>query len=1249
MADILAETAQLAEIADLTQTVVIRFTPATGAIWCSETAQAILSHPAASLAQDWSGDLALVSDGDRKAVAQARAGEGKERLLFRMMRGEDTIVSIDATFRLVAGTGRAETAVIAILRDVTPYALPDSDLAIFDVLSREARFIQCLKTNTVRFGTGLNHVYGIKLKGTYPTPSPYIDRIHPDDRGRVHHCLSLLAKNSVKWGEVEYRLRRGDGSYAVVRERCHIERDSAMAVQRVHSSVTDISDVHDERQRRELVARASGLVIIDFDPKSNRMQFSGAFKERLGYSVGETPATLQAYLDLVHPNDRPGLDDAIDAMRAGKIWTDPLELNYRLRRQDGSYAHVLDRSLTITGADGGARGFIAVLTDVSLLLREQEDLRSSNERLRALADLSGQVVFEVKLADGKVRWSGAVEEQFGFAPDAMPADPIAILDALHPDDRKMHEDWFDKLDRGEAWTQPLELSFRTRHRDGRHLHFIARSVCVLDRTGRPESLLAFLNNATAFLQKQDQLLAMTEIASDAAYEYYHYEGKVVFNHGFDTCFGHKLAGAHPLPFPWHRYVHPEDLDRLQGTFMAFIESDQPRFSCEYRLRRGDDRWAIVSQNSAALRDEEGRPILIIGTIDDVTEYRRAEARLSDAVEALDSGFALYDDEQRLVLHNRRFVLMNSGIADLIKPGVRRDDLLRGLIDRNLLMVPEKASLSQTQRGATPINAEITQANGLIYNIRFNKTKSGDWVSLVTDVTGVVQDQQKLRAMTDVSADAMFEYHVAKGTIVFDAGFKMHFGYDFHGAYTVPSPWESTVHPDDYARVREMRDEFIASRRVRFDVEFRMQRSDGSWAYVAERAVALRDDNGTALSILGAVADLTEQRMLEDKLHAAQKMESIGRISGGIAHDFNNLLAVIMGNAELLTLATDDPSLRQSIDEIVDASKRGAELTRRLLSFARRSRLAPERLDPNELVNGMGRLIARVLPATIRLHSGLQAGIWATRADPSFLESALLNLVINARDAMPDGGTLTIETANLRVTEDYGIERNEYVAPGRYVMLAVTDTGHGIPRELLDRVVEPFFTTKGPNLGSGLGLSMVDGFARQSGGLLRIYSEPEVGTTVKIFLPADPDDSRKGLAPMVRKPAEPAGAALHVLLVEDEARVRTVVARILKEAGLSVIEAESGDAALKLYAQMAERPDVLLTDVVMPGQLQGPALANRLRELQPGLQIVFMSGYANEAAINGNGLRPDDMFLMKPVQRVALLEAIYKISKLPKRT
>lgn len=400
---------------------------------------------------------------------------------------------------------------------------------------------------------------------------------------------------------------------------------------------------------------------------------------------------------------------------------------------------------------------------------------------------------------------------------------------------------------------------------------------------------------------------------------------------------------------------------------------------------------------------------------------------------------------------------------------------------------------------------------------------------------------------------------------------------------------------------------------------------------------------------GIIMDVTDQveteRHLEDiqkQLAQAQKLESVGRLAGGIAHDFNNLLAIILGNAETLEDQMRCPDSQPRVTEIVEACRRGGEFTRQLLGFARQSPLAPALIDVNATISQFSSMLTRVIPSNIRLETVLAAGLWNVEIDRSFLESALVNLCINARDAMEGGGKLTVETCNMRVTQDYVCDRGEDISPGRYVLIAVSDTGRGIPGDDIAQVIEPFFTTKGPELGSGLGLAMVDGFIRQSNGALRIYSELGVGTTIKMYLPAVQPHQASQTTLETSPQAASSGKAGRVLVVEDEPSILRILKRNLTKAGYDVLTASSGDSAFESCAELINEIDILLTDVVMPGTLQGPALAQQLTALNPELKVVFMSGYANEAAIHGNGLRANDHFLMKPVTRKELLATLETI-------
>ncbi|MBT0958219.1 transporter substrate-binding domain-containing protein [Alphaproteobacteria bacterium KMM 3653] len=384
-------------------------------------------------------------------------------------------------------------------------------------------------------------------------------------------------------------------------------------------------------------------------------------------------------------------------------------------------------------------------------------------------------------------------------------------------------------------------------------------------------------------------------------------------------------------------------------------------------------------------------------------------------------------------------------------------------------------------------------------------------------------------------------------------------------------------------------------------------------------------------------DVTEyERQRKESLRSG-RMSAVGQLTGGVAHDFNNLLAVIMGNLELMKETRDDPKLDEMIDAGLAATRHGADLTMSLLAFARQSRLEVEVLDLNSVILDAQNWMRRALPASITVETSLLAGIWPVELDRSSLESALLNLIVNARDAMGGMGRLTIETANLRIDEAYVDSRDEELAVGRYVLLAVSDTGSGISEQNLDRLFEPFFTTKGPGEGSGVGLSMVQGFVKQSGGTVQVYSELGVGTTFKLYFPASKDavmpiSGQDSKAPTVAK------NTARILLAEDNKEVRKVLDTILKGAGYTVVTAKTGDEALELF-HSEPKFDLLITDIVMPGKLQGTDLAKAIRPLQPDLPFIFMSGYAAEATVHGNGLRPEDVRLMKPAGKEDLLDAV----------
>lgn len=428
-------------------------------------------------------------------------------------------------------------------------------------------------------------------------------------------------------------------------------------------------------------------------------------------------------------------------------------------------------------------------------------------------------------------------------------------------------------------------------------------------------------------------------------------------------------------------------------------------------------------------------------------------------------------------------------------------------------------------------------------------------------------------------------------------------------------------------------------------EYRGLRPNGEIRYIREIEEPVFDDAGNVVANIGTSIDLTDLRQAEARLRQSQRIEAIGTLTGGLAHDFNNLLAIILGNLELSLESKDDESRRELLQSAIQATLRGADLTKNLLSFSRRAHLDPKRLNLNQLIQDTMTWGTRVLPETIAIENSLMAGLWDVELDSTSTENAIINILLNGRDAMPEGGKITIETANMRIGDEYVSERHEDIEPGRYVMLAISDTGHGIPSDMIEAVFEPFYTNKPVGLGSGLGLSMVQGFIKQSGGAIRVYSEVDVGTTFKLyFKAAEHQEVTPKTESHQQLPSQNGQAS--ILMAEDEEDVMRIVKRILTDAGYSVTSAKSGDEALEIF-KSSDPFDLVLTDVVMPGKLMGPALAKAIREITPTLPCIFLSGYASEATVHGNGLRPSDIRLMKPVSRTDLLQAVSQALKTAK--
>jgi len=413
----------------------------------------------------------------------------------------------------------------------------------------------------------------------------------------------------------------------------------------------------------------------------------------------------------------------------------------------------------------------------------------------------------------------------------------------------------------------------------------------------------------------------------------------------------------------------------------------------------------------------------------------------------------------------------------------------------------------------------------------------------------------------------------------------------------------------------------------FSADYQVRTKSGELRWLADHSFPWRDGHGRLLGAVGTLVDVTVRKDLEAQLTQAQKMEAVGRLAGGVAHDFNNLTTAILGYSELMLrrLGPDDP-LRRHVAEVTRAAERAAALTRQLLAFSRKQLLQPKVLDVAEVLEHSRGLLERLIGEDVELVTRGEPGVGRVRADPVQLDQVILNLAVNARDAMPRGGRLVLEASNADLDEDYAHE-HVTVRPGRYVMLAVSDTGHGMDKETQQRIFEPFFTTKEVGKGTGLGLSTVYGIVQQSGGYVWVYSEVGRGTTFKIYLPRVEDEADRP-PPVAEPPAARAITSGLVLLVEDEASVRELLRELLETAGYSVLEASRPGEALRIAQARAEPIQLLITDVVMP-EMTGPELARRLAEMRPGLRMLFLSGYTEGVVVDKGLLGEGAHFLQKP--------------------
>ena len=727
------------------------------------------------------------------------------------------------------------------------------------------------------------------------------------------------------------------------------------------------------------------------------------------------------------------------------------------------------------------------------------------------------------------------------------------------------------------------------------------------------------------------------------------EGRILY---LSPGFGKLTGGREPISH-WRELLeiaHPGDRDRMEKLL---AEDGRAPYEIEYRiLVEGEVRW--IHQKAFPVRDGQGEVPRVGGLAEDVTDRRRAREELEETTRFLESTISSIA-EGVLVIDTsgdgRKIVEANQAVEDMF--GYSRGELVGETTEK---LHVSRESFERFGREGDPVLEEegvfrasypmkrrdgtVFQAEQTVTLLDPDEGLPGGAVSVIRDVSErtrtrvrLRESEERFRQIAETIDDVFWIRSPDLERVEYvSPAYEALVGQPVEELYENPLDWLDHVHSEDRERVLAAIERSAVDS---FEEEYRVLREDGEIRWVWDRAFPVRNHRGEVYRVIGVAEDVTERKELETQLLRSQKMEAVGRLAGGVAHDFNNLLTVIRAHTDflLLDLATDSPLVKE-VENIRDAADRAARLTSQLLAFSRDQVLRPRVVDLNEIVVGMEKLLARILGEDVRIETEPAPELLPIRVDPGQLEQVVMNLAVNARDAMPEGGTLRLATAEEEVDEETAAS-SPGLEPGRHVRLTVADTGTGMDRETVDRIFEPFFTTKPGREGTGLGLATSYGIVKQSGGSIHVESEPGEGTTFVLrFPPAEgtPDETDSPRTEILEK-NHVTGT---VLVVEDDSAVSRAARRILERAGLDVrtaADAETGLAVLE-----AGDVDLLLTDLVLP-DMGGSELTERARKRFPDLPVVAMSGYAEGSPGSRRDLPPEIAFVQKPFSAESLVETV----------
>ena len=974
---------------------------------------------------------------------------------------------------------------------------------------------------------------------------------------------------------------------------------------------------------------------------------------------GTTPQAMEGWgWTAVH--DPEVLPAVMDRWTASVATGDPFEMTFPLRGADGRFRPFLTRVQPVRDAGGAVVRWFGVNTDISRQVAAEDLLRQERDRSRNVLENMGDAYvfvdagFRVQEINRKalhmeVRSRNSILGQAMW--DVWPGIEATEIGSLYK--------------HAMATRVPVSLEHSYTWSDGRAAWIEMRAYPSGD------GLAIFYRDVTARRQAEAALQESEE----------HYRHIVEFNPQVVwtaqpdgkldniSCRWMDWTGVDALGDGWGAAMHPDDLQPTRDALAGAVAAGTP-YHIEHRVRMRSGAYRWLSTSAYPRRDAGGTVVKWHGYTRDVHDRKTAEAalmaseaRLRGITDSIDHMVWSTQPDGYHDYYNQRWYEYTG-----VPPGSTDGEAWNGMFhpddqDRAWSVWRHSLATGEPYRIEYRLRHRTGQYRWVLGRAQAVRDVAGQiirWYGTCTDIQDAVEAREVL-ARSRMELEALVQERTAERDRTWANTQDLLVVLDAEGIILAVNPAWATLlgwrmeevvgqhhlrfnAPDDHAGSASALQAVLHS--PLHGYTSRVVCRDGSYRWVSWVASA------EAGRVYASGRDVTAERAAQDALHQteealrqSQKMEAVGQLTGGIAHDFNNMLAVVIGSLDLLVrrLGDANPRAQRLVAAAMEGARRAATLTERLLAFSRQQPLQPESIDANRLVAGMSDLLGRSLGGDIRLETVLAGGLWRTHADPNGLENAILNLSVNARDAMPGGGRLTIETANAHLDDAYAATHLG-VPAGQYVLIAVTDTGTGMAPDVAARAFDPFFTTKEVGRGTGLGLSQVYGFVKQSGGHVKIYSEPGQGTAVKIYLPRQlgdvADTPARGAAPTLAT----GGSDELVLVVEDEPGVRRFSVEALRELGYAVLEAESAAEALRLL-DATPAVALLFTDVVMP-DTNGRKLADEARRRRPGLRVLFTTGYTRNAVVHNGVLDPGVHLIGKPFTIEALAAKVREVLDAP---